>query len=124
MEDPVTAEVAQLVGALYTALSVGDKAWVAEHVLLDEHAVHIGWGAAHWRNARELLDGLQEQFASVQMQWRMTEPVVLHRGDAVCVVDRPVIGFDDGSELPCRVTLVFFDEGGWKLAHSHLSVGS
>jgi hypothetical protein len=124
VEDPVTAEVAQLVGALFTALSMGDVTWMEQHVLFDDNAVHIGVGNAHWRNPRELLEGLREQFALEPMQWRVTAPVYLHRGDAVCVVDRPVISFDDGSELPCRVTLLFLHEGSWKLAHTHLSVGS
>jgi hypothetical protein len=124
VDDPVLTEVSQLVAGLFTALSVGDLTWMEQHLLIDDHALHIGVGNAHWRTARELFDGLQEQFALERMQWRATDPVYLHRGDAVCVVDRPVIGFDDGSELPCRLTLLFLRETGWKLAHSHLSVGS
>ena len=124
VDDPVIVEVAQLVDGLYAALSAGDEAWFEQHLLLDDAAVHIGVGRAHWRTARELVRGLHEQFDAEPMQWRTGGPVHLHRGDAVCVVDRPVVSFDDGSELPCRVTLLFLRDGSWKLAHTHLSVGS
>jgi hypothetical protein len=124
VDDPVIVEVEELVIALFAALSTGDLAWFEQHLLLDDAATHIGVGRAHWRTSAELVHGLQEQFESEPSQWRAVDPVYLHRGDAVCVADRPVISFDDGSELPCRVTLLFVREPTWKLAHTHLSVGS
>ena len=45
--------------------------------------------------------------------------------DVAWVVDRPVIHFDDGSQMQCRSTMVFLrNEEIWQLAHSHLSVGT
>lgn len=124
MDDPRIAEVARLASGLYAALSEGDVTWFEQHLLLDDDAVHIGVGEAHWRTSNELVVGLQDQFASERMRWRESDPVYLHHGDVVCVADRPIITFDDGSELPCRVTLVFVQEMGWKLAHTHLSLGT
>ena len=124
MDDPQIAEVADLVSGLFTALSEGDVTWFEQYLLCEDAATHIGLGEAHWRTSAELIQALGEQFASEPMRWRAANPVYLHHGDAVCVADRPVVSFDDDSELSCRVTLLFVRDRRWKLAHTHLSVGS
>ena len=53
-----------------------------------------------------------------------TELRAFREGSVGWIVDRPVFRFDDGVDVPARVTAIVHDEGGvWRIVHLHLSVG-
>jgi hypothetical protein len=110
--------------ALFTALSTGSLAWVDEHLLSEPDAVHIGSGRGAWMAPERLRRELGAQAEDLRADWVIEDLVVQLRADVAWVAVRPVVRFDDGSELEYRATLVFVVEGSaWCLAHSHLSVG-
>lgn len=120
--------VNDIVAELYRALTEADVAWFERH--LHDPSVHIGVSSLHWNDGAGLIAGLRAQAAEMTGAMAATwssrvEPVVGHHGSVAWVADRPTLCFEDGSELPCRVTLVLVrDENRWSLAHSHLSLGA
>ena len=115
----------EFVETLYRALTEGDVEWFRHRLRGDPADVHIGITDDYWSSADELLAALARQFAEVAITWTGGERLVTDLGDVVLVVDRPTLRFDDGSEIPTRLTLVLVRaDGTWQLAHSHLSTGS
>jgi hypothetical protein len=120
--------VSDVVTALYRALTEADTAWFEERVR--DPSVHIGIGVGHWNDRSGLIEALVEQAAEMTGDMAATwlsssGPVVDQMGDVAWVADRPLLRFDDSSELRCRVTFVFVREHGrWVLAQSHLSLGT
>ncbi|MDQ1373229.1 MAG: SnoaL-like domain [Actinomycetota bacterium] len=119
------AVIRSLTEDMYAALSRDDQAWFQDHLLLEPETVHIGGGHRFWNTSEGLLEALGQQAEEVDIKWQTGEVVVRCRGDVAWVAARPMLRFDDGSELSCRATLVWVrqpDGEEWKLAHSHLSV--
>lgn len=53
-----------------------------------------------------------------------SSPVAWEHGDVGWVVDRPMLRFSNGQEVPLRATCLFVREGSsWKAIHQHWSIG-
>ena len=115
--------VLETVEALYRALSDGDVEWFERHTI--RTSIYVGVGSAYWMTGTALLAELHRQFKEQSMQWTTDVVLINEIGDVAWVLDRPVIHFDDGSEMQCRSTMVFLrNDQIWQLTHSHLSVGA
>ncbi len=113
----------QVVQQMYHALSSKDLDWFSERLDRNPNAVHIGAGYTESLSSDAMLQDLERFFGRMSITWRPAEMTADQRGDVAWVVDTAVVGFDDGSELVFRASLVFvIHDGVWKLAHSHLSL--
>lgn len=123
--DTAAEGVHRLVLAMYDALSSGDIGWFADHCERTADAVHVGVADSFWIRGDSLVERLGPAFEEVTMAMTPGDVVVGVWGDTAVAVDRPVAGFDDGSSLVCRATIVFARDGAgeWRLVHTHMSMG-
>jgi len=119
----VAEDVTHVVQQMYHALTKKDLDWFSERLDRNPDAVHIGAGYTESLSSDAMVQDLERFFGDMSMNLRPGKMTVDQRGDVAWVVDTAVVGFDDGSELTFRATLVFVTHDGvWKLAHSHLSL--
>jgi hypothetical protein len=113
--------------SLYAAMSSGDADAVEAHYSLREGSVFVGsdttefWtdSAQHNADVRPYFDG-----SNGVLTWQAGGPLAQREGKLGWTIDRPTVRFPDGTSVSLRLTLVWlWEDGLWKVVHSHASAG-
>ncbi|MEA3215750.1 MAG: SnoaL-like domain [Acidimicrobiia bacterium] len=122
---PLSETVNDAMTAMYHALTTGNINWFKERVLYGPASIHIGTAPAYWMTSSQFLVELVRQFNEMNVEWRTGGMTFQEEGATAWAVDRPVVRFDDGSEIECRLSVIFSRASDrWQVAHSHLSIGA
>jgi ketosteroid isomerase-like protein len=119
-------ELAELMEAMYEAISRGDATFFEETISSGDATVAIGTDPGEWwDDHRTAKDAWRSQLPGLaEMELESTKLAAYASGDVGFAVDEVNGRMPDGTEFTFRITGVFERENGeWKIVHSHGSVG-
>jgi hypothetical protein len=109
------------------AITSGDTGFIERHMSrlngllvigIDPHEWWTGYAATIEPYARQ---GLK---SPVGVTLAASDPQAHREGSVGWAADRVRIRLPDGTEIPCRLTLVWhLEDGEWKIVQHHLSIG-
>lgn len=116
-----SAEVRETMVAFYRHMLAGESDAANELISREAGTLLIG-SAGEWVDDQEQLRGTYQ--VDTEGLIASENPVAYEHGDMGWYADRPIWHFADGTEAEMRVSAVLQREpGGWRVVHSHLSVG-
>ncbi len=121
-------ELRELTRRFYEAVARGDDGFLKRLVSRREGVLFIGTDPDEWWEGSEsFLRAMRAQAEALggNLQIVPGQLQAYREGTLGWVVDRgPTLRLPNGTEVPCRHTLVFHQEyGEWKLVHQHASIG-
>jgi uncharacterized protein (TIGR02246 family) len=116
----VRAVIDEMVGAL----NAGDVGRIRSLLSERPDAVHIGTDASEWETSKEFVDAVAAAGTDSGIQAVVDDLSVHVLGDVAWAEGRGRFTNPDGAQRPVRVTGVLVrEDGGWKVAQQHSSIG-
>lgn len=109
------------------AIASGDLGFVERHMSRQDELLVIGtdpreWWAGYATAIKAYATGIAETASGMALIGG--DPQAWREGSVGWAADRVKIRLSDGTEIPCRLTMVWHQENGrWKIVQHHLSIG-
>jgi CBS domain-containing protein/ketosteroid isomerase-like protein len=120
-------ELRDFVLLYYQALASKDIGFLERHMSHREGLLVIGADSdAWWAGYASVMQGYGAQVSEGARGIRLAagDPQAYREGSVGWAADLAKIRLPEGSEIPCRLTMVWHQESGhWKIVQHHLSVG-
>jgi hypothetical protein len=121
-----SAELKELVLRIYKATASGDATFYERRLSRQEGVLIIGSDPNEWWAGYDTITQVfKAQMREVGgVSCLPGDPQAYSMGDVGWVADRPKFRLPDGGEFPFRMSIIFVREDGeWKVAHQHVSIG-
>jgi uncharacterized protein (TIGR02246 family) len=117
-------EIRAVFDQLLKAQNAGDAEWLRSMLSQRPDAVHIGTDAEEWWTSKQVADAVAATAGGDDIQ-AVADDIDIHvQGDVAWAEGRGRFTNASGGERPLRMTGVLVREDGqWKIAQSHASIG-
>jgi ketosteroid isomerase-like protein len=109
------------------AIASGDMGFVERHLSRQDDLLVIGADlCAWWSGYAAAIGAFTAQVSDVTRGMALIagDPQAYREGSVGWSADHVKIRLPDGTEIPCRLTMVWHQENGrWKIVQHHLSIG-